>query len=92
LPWANLTFRSGPILSKQDFPSKTALLANQAFRSEPILPRQDYPPNIYTALQANPTSLLFLDEDLGSLHFLFTTFYFFLNYTWVLSKSKLIAF
>jgi hypothetical protein len=31
-----------------------------------------------------PPSLLFLDEDLGSLHFLFTIFYFFLNYAWVL--------
>jgi hypothetical protein len=27
-----------------------------------------------------PPSLLSLDEDLGSLHFLFTIFYFFLNY------------
>jgi hypothetical protein len=39
-----------------------------------------------------PSSLLFLDEDLDSLHFLFTIFYFFLHYAWVLSKSKLIAF
>jgi hypothetical protein len=39
-----------------------------------------------------PPSLLFLDEDLGSLHFLLTIFYFFLNDAWVLSKSKLIAF
>jgi hypothetical protein len=38
-----------------------------------------------------PPSLLFLDEDLGSLHFLFTIFYFFLNYALVLSISKLIA-
>jgi hypothetical protein len=38
-----------------------------------------------------PPSLLFLDEDLGSLHFLFIIFYFFLNYAWVLSKSKLIT-
>jgi hypothetical protein len=43
---------------------------------------------------ANATlpSLLFLDEDLGTLHFLFLIFYFFLNYAWVLSKSKLLAF
>jgi hypothetical protein len=39
-----------------------------------------------------PPSLLFLDEDLGSLHFVVTIFYFFLNYAWVLSKSKLLAF
>jgi hypothetical protein len=39
-----------------------------------------------------PPSLLFLDEDLGRLHFLFTIFYFFLNYAWVLSISKLIAY
>jgi hypothetical protein len=39
-----------------------------------------------------PPSLLFLDEDLGSLHFLFANFYCFLNFAWVHSKSKLIAF
>jgi hypothetical protein len=44
-------------------------------------------PNIYM-----PSSLLFLDQDLGSLHFLFANFYFFHYYAWVLSKSKLIAF
>jgi hypothetical protein len=36
-------------------------------------------------------SLLLMDEDLGSLHFLLTIFNFFLSYAWVLSKSKLIA-
>jgi hypothetical protein len=35
-------------------------------------------------LSAEGKSLLFLDEDLGSLHFLFTIFYFFINYAWVL--------
>jgi hypothetical protein len=48
--------------------------------------------NYYTILHFIPPSLLFLDEDLGSLHFLFTIFYFFLKNAWALSKSKLIAF
>jgi hypothetical protein len=41
---------------------------------------------------ANATIFAVLDEDLGSLHFLFTIFYFFLNYASVLLKSKLIKY
>jgi hypothetical protein len=44
------------------------------------------------AISANATNFAVFGEDLGSLHFLFTMFYFFLNSAWVLSKSKFIAF
>jgi hypothetical protein len=41
---------------------------------------------------AHATIFAVFGKDLDSLHFLFANFYFFLNHTWVLSKSKLVTF